>query len=60
MRINQSQPDLKKILKNIKQKKDFTSEYINKDEKKYFLENVENIQFYKGNFNEIAVIKKTL
>ena len=58
MRINQSPPDLKTILKNIIEKKDFQSTYIENFEKKYFLENLESIDFYKGNYNEIAVIKK--
>ena len=58
MRINQSPPDLKTILKNIIEKKDFQSTYIENFEKKYFLENLESIDFYKGNYNEIVVIKK--
>ena len=58
MRINQSPPDLKTILKNIMEKKDFQSTYIENFEKKYFLENLESIDFYKGNYNEIVVIKK--
>tara|TARA_B100000029_G_scaffold183110_1_gene180714 strand:+ start:503 stop:1360 length:858 start_codon:yes stop_codon:yes gene_type:complete len=58
MRINQSQPDLKQILKSALTDKDFSSEYINQDEKDYFLNNFESISFYKGNFNEMAVIKK--
>ena len=36
----------------------FSSEYINKDEKVYFLNHFESINFYKGNFNEMAVVKK--
>ena len=58
MRINQSQPDLKQIFKNILNNKDFESEYINKDEKEYFLNNFESIKFFKGNYNEIAIVKK--
>ena len=58
MRINQSAPDLKTILKNVKEKKDFKSIYIQDFEKKYFIENFESINFYKGNLNEIVVIKK--
>ena len=59
MRINQSPPDLKTILKNILKKEDFTSTYINQKEKEYFLKNYEFIKFYKGNINEFAIIKKT-
>lgn len=58
MRINQSQPDLKEILKSVISNKDFSSEYISKDEKDYFLNHFESINFYKGNFNEMAIIKK--
>ena len=59
MRINQSPPDLKLILKKILKKEDFTSVYINQEEKEYFLKNYEFIKFYKGNINEFAIIKKT-
>ena len=58
MRINQSPPNLKEILRNVLEKKDFNSEYISENEKNYFLTNVESINFYRGNFNEIAIIKK--
>ena len=59
MRISQSPPDLKSILKKILKKEDFTSVYINQEEKEYFLKNYEFIKFYKGNINEFAIIKKT-
>ena len=58
MRINQSAPDLKTILKNILKKEDFVSIYIDQKEKEYFLKNFEFIKFYKGNTNEFAIIKK--
>ena len=58
MRINQSKPDLKKILQNTLKNLDFNSIYINDDEKKYFLENYSSIEIKKGNLNEIAIIKK--
>ena len=58
MRVGQEFPDLKSILKNIQEKKDFNSKYINKDLKDYFLNNVETIDVFKGNINEIAIIKK--
>ena len=60
MRINQSPPDLKTILKNILKKEDFFSKYIDQKEKEYFLKNFEFIKFYKGNINEFAIIKKKL
>ncbi len=58
MRINQEFPDLKTILKKIIQKENFESKYISLDEKNYFLNNVDFIKFYKGNINEIAIVKK--
>tara|TARA_B100002051_G_scaffold187118_1_gene177159 strand:+ start:170 stop:1018 length:849 start_codon:yes stop_codon:yes gene_type:complete len=58
MRVNQTKPDLKQILQNILKNIDFNSIYINDDEKKYFLENFSSIEIKKGNFNEIAIIKK--
>ncbi len=58
MRINQDFPDLKTILKKVVKKEKFNSKYINEDEKLFFLNNVESIEFYNGNINEIVVIKK--
>jgi len=58
MRIDQTKPDLKQILQNILKNTDFNSIYINDDEKKYFLKNLSSIEIKKGNFNEIAIIKK--
>ena len=58
MRVDQTKPDLKQILQNILKNTDFNSIYINDDEKKYFLENFSSIEIKKGNFNEIAIIKK--
>lgn len=58
MRVNQDFPDLKTILKAIKDGKDFESKYIDKSLKKDFLDNFDTIDFFKGNINEIAIIKK--
>ena len=58
MRVDQTKPDLKQILQNILKNTDFNSIYIDDDEKKYFLENLSSIEIKKGNFNEIAIIKK--
>ena len=58
MRIGQEFPDLKSILKNILKKQDFNSKYIDQNLKNYFLDNVETIEIFRGNINEIAVIKK--
>jgi cephalosporin hydroxylase len=58
MRIGQEFPDLKSILKNILKKQDFNSNYIDQNLKNYFLDNVETIEIFRGNINEIAIIKK--
>jgi cephalosporin hydroxylase len=58
MRIDHHAPDLKTILLSILEKKDFNSPYINEKNKKYFLDNIESIKIYRGNINEIAILKK--
>ena len=58
MRIGQSKPDLKTILKKIQTNEDFDSEYVNKNEKEYLISNVGSISFFKGNLNELAVVTK--
>ena len=58
MRINQEPPDLKTILKKTLNKKNFKSKYVNEEEKNYFLQNFDTIDFYDGNMSEIAIIKK--
>ena len=58
MRENQEAPDLKSILKNVLLNRDFYSKYIKDEEKSYFLNNYKSIDFFKGNFNEIAFIRK--
>jgi hypothetical protein len=51
-------PTLKEILYKIKKNLDFDSPYITSEDKKYFMKNFSNIDIFKGNFNEIAIIKK--
>ena len=58
MRVNQEFPDLKTILTNIINKKDFNSPYIDENSKSYLLNNLDTINIYRGNMNEIAIIKK--
>ena len=58
MRVNHQAPDLKTILISVLEKKDFNSQYIDENTKKYFLENIDYIKIDRGNMNEIAVIKK--
>lgn len=59
MNLKNEKPSLREILNKIL-KKDFSfnSNYISADDKKYFLENFSNIEVFKGNFNEIAIITK--
>ena len=58
MRIDHHAPDLKTILLNILENKDFNSPYIDEKNKKYFLDNIESIKILRGNINEIAILKK--
>ncbi len=58
MRINQTFPDLKSILNSISEDKDFLSPYIDQNSKSYFIKNFEYIKIFKGNMNELAIIKK--
>jgi len=58
MNLLKEKPSLKDILNLIIEKKDFSSIYIDKQEKKYFLENFKSINIFKGRFNEIAFIEK--
>ena len=58
MNINNEYPDLKNILKAIKSNKDFNSKYIKEEDKRYFLDNFNTIEIFKGKINEVAVIQK--
>jgi len=58
MNLNDEHPTLREILNKIKKGLDFYSEYVSPEDKKYFLENFDTIKVFKGNFNEIAIIKK--
>ncbi len=58
MRVNHHAPDLKTILLSALEKKDFKSSYIDEKTKKYFLDNTDYIKIFRGNMNEISIIKK--
>jgi len=58
MNLEDEHPTLREILDKIKTGLDFYSEYISLEDKKYFMENFDSIEVFKGNFNEIAIIKK--
>ena len=58
MNLNNEKPTLREIFKKIKKNESFDSKYILPEDKKYFLKNYSDIEIFKGNFNEIAIIKK--
>ncbi len=58
MNLNNEKPTLRDILLSIKSGKNFENSLISKDQKDYFLENFDEIIILKGNYNEIAIIKK--
>ena len=58
MNINNEYPDLKSILKAIKSNKNFNSKYVKEEDKRYFLENFNTIEIFKGKINEVAIIQK--
>jgi hypothetical protein len=58
MNINEEFPTLKKILNLIIENKDFKSQYILDEDKKYFLKNFDSIEIFQGKKNQIAVVKK--
>ena len=58
MNIFNERPTLKEILLAIKNKKKFESKYISEQQKNYFLENIDEINIFKGAHNEIAFITK--
>ncbi len=58
MNLDNEKPTLREILNNIINKNNFDSKFIKEDDKKYFLNNYLSINIFKGNFNEVAIIKK--
>ena len=58
MNPDEKRPTLRDILMLIKDNKDFNSELVSLDQKEYFLKNLSSLEIFKGNFNEIAFIKK--
>jgi hypothetical protein len=58
MNVFNESPTLKNILLSAKNGVDFNSKYISREQKKYFLDNFESINIFRGTFNEIAFIKK--
>ena len=59
MNLQNEKPTLREILfKFQKEKTLINSKYITKNDRDNFLNTIESIEIYKGNFNEIAILKK--
>ena len=59
MNLQNEKPTLREILfKFKKEKKLLNSKYIKENDRDNFLETIDSIEIYKGNFNEIAILKK--
>ena len=59
MNLQNEKPTLREILfKFQKEKTLINSKYIKKSDRDNFLNTIESIEIYKGNFNEIAILKK--
>ena len=59
MNLQNEKPTLREILLKFKDEKILlNSKYIKKNDRDNFLDNIESIEIYKGNFNEIAFLKK--
>ena len=59
MNSQNEKPTLREILFKFKKEKILlNSKYIKKNDRDNFLDNIDSIEIYKGNFNEIAILKK--
>ena len=59
MNLMNEKPTLREILfKFKKEKKLMNSKYIQKNDGDNFLDSIESLEIYKGNFNEIAILRK--
>ncbi len=59
MNLQNERPTLREILlKFQKEKTLINSKYVTKNDRDNFLNTIESIEIYKGNFNEIAILKK--
>ncbi len=58
MNINKEKPTLRDILHKINSGENFESRLVSDEQKKYLIENIDSISIFKGNSNEIAIIKK--
>jgi len=59
MNLKNEKPTLRQILFKFKKEKTLlNSNYIKKNDRDNFLYNIDNIEIFKGNFNEIAILRK--
>ena len=59
MNLMNEKPTLREILFKLKrEKKLLNSKYIQKNDRDNFLDSIESLEIYKGNFNEIAILRK--
>ena len=59
MNLMNEKPTLRQILlKFKKEKKLLNSKYIQKNDRDNFLDSIESLEIYRGNFNEIAILRK--
>ena len=59
MNLKNEKPTLREILFKFKKEKTLlNSSYIKKNDRDNFLYNIDSIEIYKGNFNEIAILRK--
>lgn len=59
MNLMNEKPTLREILfKFKKEKKLLNSKYIQKNDRDNFLDSIESLEIYRGNFNEIAILRK--
>ena len=59
MNLMNEKPTLREILFTLKrEKKLLNSKYIQKNDRDNFLDSIESLEIYRGNFNEIAILRK--
>ena len=59
MNLFNEKPTLKDILLSFNKDKTLLhSKYIKKSDRENFLDNIDSVEIFKGNFNEMAILKK--
>ena len=61
MNLFNEKPTLKDILLSFNKDKTLLhSKYIKKSDRENFLDNIDSVEIFKGNFNEMAILKKKI